>query len=100
VLSIDSSHQLQDLKSIDNRVTGLRLNLEAIVEFFHHEFVDLIQKNVATKKGSFQFFLLLVSLTFKTNVNILNLHHDILLNFGKVVKLLGALLSSNTLDIP
>jgi hypothetical protein len=38
-------------------------------------------------------------LTLKTNVNVLDLHHDILLNFRKFIKLLSALLSGDTFDV-
>ena len=52
-----------------------------------------------TEESSFEFLLLLISLTFKTNVNVLDLHHDVLLNFRQVIELLNALLSGNTSDI-
>jgi hypothetical protein len=42
---------------------------------------------------------LLISLTLKTNVYVLDLHHDILLNFRKFIKLLSALLSGDTPDV-
>lgn len=98
-LSIDSSDQLKHLKSIDNGMTGFRLDLQTIIKPFNNKLVNLIEKNVSSKKGCLKFLFLLFSLTLKADVNIFNLHHDILLDFWKTIKLLIALLCCNTFDI-
>ena len=52
-LSVDSSDQFQHLKAIDNGMTGLGLDLETIMESFHYELVDLVEKNMPTEKSCF-----------------------------------------------
>ena len=91
-LPINASNQFAHFKSINYGMTGFRLNQHTFVKLVYYKFIHLVQENIPTEQWSFLLLFLLASLTFQTNVKILDLHYDIFFNFWQINKFLCALL--------